>query len=102
LARDVAASGFVAIVDGTFLKRWQRDLLRELSRGMGIPFVILRMKASLAAVRERLVARGQRRDEPSEADVAVLEHQLGVREEIAGEETAPSSTTTRRRPHPWR
>lgn len=86
LVRHVAAGGFVAIVDGTFLKRWQRDLFRGVAREMDIPFVILRMKAGLAAIRQRLVERGQRRDGPSEADGAVLEHQLGTLEEITGEE----------------
>ena len=36
LAEGVAAAGGVAIVDGTFLKRWQRDLFRARAAELGV------------------------------------------------------------------
>ncbi len=41
LAREVVGAGFVAIIDATFLNRWQRDLFRNLAIELGIAFVIV-------------------------------------------------------------
>jgi hypothetical protein len=86
LARAVAEGGFTALVDATFLKRAQRDLFRDLARGLGVGFVIADFKASEAVLRARVAAREKQRHDPSEAGVEVLEHQLRSRELLREDE----------------
>ena len=80
LARAVVASGRVAILDGTFLMRWQRDLARSLAAGLRVPFVILAFEAPPDTLRRRILARSLAGSDASEADLAVLAHQLATRE----------------------
>jgi len=91
-ARTVVDAGFVAIVDGTFLQRWQRDLFRDLARELGIPFVVLAFSANATTLRERLVERERRGNDASEADPAVLEHQLRTRQALSSDEQADTVT----------
>jgi hypothetical protein len=88
LTEAVAAAGGIAIVDGTFLKRWQRDLFRARAAELGFPFVILAFTASDATLRARIVERAQRAVDASEADVGVLDGQLRTREPLAADERA--------------
>ena len=37
LAQEAAAAGYVTIVDGTFLKRWQRQMFRDLAGRTAVP-----------------------------------------------------------------
>ena len=88
LAEAVAAAGGVAIVDGTFLKRWQRDLFRARAAALGCPFAILAFTASEATLRARIVERARAATDASEADLGVLDHQLRTQEPLAPEERA--------------
>jgi predicted kinase len=88
LARDVAAAGHVALVDATFLKRWQRDLFRKLAADLKIPFVIVTFSAAESTLRKRIVRRAVEGHDASDADLAVLDHQLQVQEPFAPEERA--------------
>jgi len=88
LARMATIAGYVAVVDATFLKRWQRDLFRHQAHVRGIPFVIVDVTAPEAVLRTRIVARNTAGDDASEADQAVLAHQLAQREALTGEESA--------------
>src|SRR5262249_44230726 len=72
----IAKAGFVAIADGTFLKRWQRDLFRDAAESIGVPFVIVACAAPLPLLRERVERRAAKGDDASEATLAVLETQL--------------------------
>ena len=86
LAGAVVAAGHVAIVDATFIKRWQRDLLRELASALRIPFVIVAFTARDSVLRERVGRRAQEGVDASDADLAVLEHQLRAQEPLAPDE----------------
>jgi aminoglycoside phosphotransferase family enzyme/predicted kinase len=86
MAEAVASAGRIAIVDATFLKRWQRALFRERAAALGIPFVLVDFTASDATLRARVAARAARGTDASEADVAVLEQQLRTREPIGEDE----------------
>ena len=88
LVRGVAAAGHVAIVDATFLKRWQRDLFRKLAADLQVPFVIVTFSASESTLRERITRRAKEGHDASDADLAVLDHQLRVQEPLAPEERA--------------
>jgi uncharacterized protein len=86
VARLVAASGRVAIVDATFLARAWRDRFRALATELGVPFVIVDFAAREAVLRERVAARARQGDDASEADIAVLDHQLATQEPLAADE----------------
>ena len=88
LARCATATGYVAIVDATFLKRWQRQLFRDLAAELGIPFGIVTFVTSEATLRERIMRRLQDANDASDADLAVLEHQMQTQEPLASDELA--------------
>jgi hypothetical protein len=85
-ARIVARAGHIAIVDAAFLKRWQRDLFRNLAAELHVPFVVIAFSASEATLRQRIADRLQSGHDVSDATLAVLEHQLRTREPLAASE----------------
>jgi len=82
-AQEVLAAGFSVIVDAAFLMRHQRDAFAELAREQGVDFRILFCKASPEELQQRLLAR---RDDPSDATLAVLHQQLRTVQSPADEE----------------
>ena len=101
LADDAAAAlaaGWPVIVDAAFLRRAERDALRQLARRVGVPFTILDCRADAEVLRTRVAARSRRGGDASEADVAVLERQLGYVEPLAADERAASLTLDTARP----
>lgn len=72
-ARAILAAGFPVIVDAAFLEAQRRAPFAQLAREMQLPFVILQCVASASSLRRRICLRQQ---EASDADLAVLEHQL--------------------------
>ena len=89
-ARDIARialrARFPVIVDGTFLRRWQRSLFLDLAHEVGVPFSIASFDCPLSLLRERVVERSMRGDDASDAGLAVLDAQLRSREPLdAGE-----------------
>ncbi|MFO1312909.1 MAG: AAA family ATPase [Burkholderiales bacterium] len=86
LARGVLAAGFPAIVDGTFLRRWQRDLFAELASEAGVSFAIAAFECDEPVLRERVAARAARGDDASDAGLAVLEAQLRHHDPLAADE----------------
>jgi aminoglycoside phosphotransferase family enzyme/predicted kinase len=88
LARHVVGAGLVAIIDATFLRRWQRDLFHDLATALGVALVIIDFAARDATLRERVAQRAAAGSDASDANLAVLEHQLHTREPLAPEEQA--------------
>jgi aminoglycoside phosphotransferase family enzyme/predicted kinase len=86
LARSVAQAGYRAVVDGAFLRRWQREMFRETATALGVPFVILDLSAPEATLRERIARRRRRGDDASEATSDVLDAQLRDNEPLDVEE----------------
>ncbi len=86
LAATLLAAGWPVIADATFLARWQRDLLRGVARERGAAFSILDCRAPEAVLRERIVHRATRGGDASEADLAVLAHQLASADPLAADE----------------
>jgi aminoglycoside phosphotransferase family enzyme/gluconate kinase len=86
VAEEILASGFAAIVDATFLKRAERDRMRELAARRGAPFVILALDAPREVLRSRVQAREREARDASEAGIAVLERQLAAVEPLAAGE----------------
>jgi len=88
LAGEILDAGWPVIVDATFTARWQRDLLRETARARKLEFRILDFPAPVATLRERIVQRSRAGNDASEADLAVLQHQLDTEEPLAADEQA--------------
>lgn len=80
LAGELLAAGHAVIVDAAFLKREERESFRELARSESVPFAIAALYAKDEALRERI---RQRRNDASEADVAVLEMLRTVQEHLS-------------------
>ena len=83
-------SGYVAVVDATFLKRAQRDRFRLLARTQDVPFLIIDCDAPVNELRDRIMARRNRSDNVSDADLSVLGAQLESRESLSDAELATS------------
>ena len=86
LAQEATDAGYVAIVDGAFLKRWQRRLFQELAAKNGVSLVILDCTARESVLRERIARRHSEGNDASDADLAVLDHQLRTRDPLALDE----------------
>jgi aminoglycoside phosphotransferase family enzyme/predicted kinase len=80
LARVVITAGYSVVVDGTFLKRWQRDLAYGLANELAVEFEILDFDAPVEILRQRIMKRAA---DPSDATLEVLERQLADREELS-------------------
>lgn len=92
LTRTVAGAGYPVIVDGTFLRRSQRDLFRTLAADLNLPFVMVDFVAALDTLRARVEERHMAGIDASEADIQVLEHQRQTAEPIAADERTVTVT----------
>jgi hypothetical protein len=95
LARQAAGmldAGWPVIVDATFIARWQRQLLREQARSRGVIFRILDFPVPVATLRARILQRSRAGNDASEADLAVLQHQLDTEEPLGADEQAERVT----------
>jgi len=88
LARALLASGTAVVVDAAFLARADRDRFRALAREAGVAFTIAVCEAPVEVLRDRIAARLAAGRDASEADAAVLEHQLRSHEPPAEDERA--------------
>jgi aminoglycoside phosphotransferase family enzyme/predicted kinase len=88
LAGLILDAGCVAIVDATFLRRWQRDSLRRLAQQRNVPFVIVSCLAEDEELRRRLLQREHAGRDVSEATLEVLAHQLATQEPLETDELA--------------
>ena len=87
LAQVCLEAGFGCIVDATFLRRKQRKPYRALARAMSVPFAILLCEAPADKLAKRIEKRKRQGNDPSEADVAVMQRQLEVFERPVGKES---------------
>jgi len=90
LARTVLKAGWPVAVDATFLKRTERAAMRAVAEQRDVPFVILNFRAPLKVLRARVIARQASADDASEANLAVLQHQLDEREPLTPAEMSAS------------
>jgi len=73
MASDVIRAGYSVIIDAAFLKHEQRQPFQKLAEHLKVPFVIVEVSAPADILRQRIV---QRKNDVSDADLAVLEHQI--------------------------
>jgi aminoglycoside phosphotransferase family enzyme/predicted kinase len=76
LTRPVVDAGYTVIVDAAFLKKDQRQQFETLADDSQVPFVILNCMAERDTLRRRIIKRDADNDDASEANLAVLKHQL--------------------------
>lgn len=73
MAEQVLNAGYPVIIDATCLKYEQRNLFRQVAKRKKVPFVIVEFTAQPSTLRLRINTREK---EASDADQAILEHQL--------------------------
>ena len=78
LARNILEAGRIAIVDAAFLRRADRESFRTLAVDLAVPFVIVAFEAEEATLRERIARRRDEGFDASDADLAVLAHQIAT------------------------
>lgn len=83
---EVLRAGYSVVVDATFLRRAERDVFRGIAEQLHVPFLILNIHAPLEMLRARITNRSARKDDASEADLAVLQLQIAAREPLTPEE----------------
>lgn len=83
--RTILEAGFSVIVDAAFLDAQQREPFAQLARQLQVPFVILQCVASASSLRQRIC---QRQGDASDADLAILEHQLAHLRPLSADESA--------------
>ena len=83
IARAALLAGVPVVVDGAFLKRVERDRFRALARELDVRFTLVSCEAPADILRARVAARHRAGRDASEADVDVLERQIGWQERPA-------------------
>jgi aminoglycoside phosphotransferase family enzyme/predicted kinase len=86
LAESLLAEGYRVIIDATFLKPMHRAPFTAMAARCGIRWRIASLKADVAQLERRIAERCDRRDDASEASLAVLEAQRHDYQAITGEE----------------
>ena len=83
LTSMIIKAGYSVIVDAAFLKWEQREPFQELADRLKVPYIILEITAPAEILRQRIT---QRKSDVSDADLAVLEHQLANWQPLREEE----------------
>jgi aminoglycoside phosphotransferase family enzyme/predicted kinase len=83
--RDVLEAGENVVADASFLLREQRTPFLRLGRELGVPCTIVDCVADRAVLKARIL---DRETDASEADTAVLAHQLRIAEPLGPDEPA--------------
>jgi predicted kinase len=82
IADGILRNGQNALIDATFLRRRERLDFRQIAAANAARFAILDCAASPAELERRIRARARKGRDASEADLAVLEHQLSTVEPL--------------------
>jgi predicted kinase len=82
IADALLRNGETALVDAAFLKRSERLEFRQIAASNAARFAILDCTASPRELKNRIRARASLGSDASEADLAVLEHQLRTEEPL--------------------
>ena len=88
LADSLLAAGHHVVLDAAFLKKRQRVSAGSIASSLGVDSVLVYAQAPVDVLRSRIEERAKQKDEASEADLAVLEHQLAAAELPRSDEKA--------------
>jgi predicted kinase len=86
LAQSILNAGYTVIVDATFLQSKQRGMFSMWADKHRIPFSMVSVTAPQSVLRERITQREQEGNDPSEASLSVLDHQLRVQQPFSPDE----------------
>jgi predicted kinase len=75
-AESILKTGASVIVDATFLHPKSLAKQQKLAQDLAVSFLIIDIQVSIACLRRRVAKRFAQGNDPSEADVAVLEQQF--------------------------
>ncbi len=81
-----AGAGFAVLVDATFQRREDRRRFADLARSLGVPFLIVDVRADEDVLCTRIRQRLALANDPSEADEQVLAMQIGADEPLDPDE----------------
>ena len=95
LADSLLAAGHHVVLDAAFLKKKQRVSAQSVASSLGVDAVLVCAEAPVAVLRERIERRAMLNNEASEADLAVLEHQLRAAEGLWRDERVIRVDTSR-------
>jgi len=85
IAQTIIDADFTVILDATFLQQSRRRQMLETQTGTACNRIIINCEAPVAELRKRII---EREDDPSEANLEVLEQQLLTRQPINAEDEA--------------
>jgi len=88
LADSLLTAGHHVVLDAAFLKKKQRVSARSVASSLGVASVLVCAEAPVEVLRLRIEERATRKDEASEADLAVLQHQLESAARVGTDEAA--------------
>ena len=83
LAADIICAGYSVIVDAAFLKHEQREPFQQLAKRLAVSYIIMEVTAPAEVLRQRIK---KRKNDVSDADLTVLEHQLASWETLQKDE----------------
>jgi aminoglycoside phosphotransferase family enzyme/predicted kinase len=89
LASMIINAGYSVIVDAAFLNHQQRRPFQQLAKKLKTPYIILQTEAPTETLKQRI---SQRKNDVSDADLTVLEHQLTNWQALHEEETKTAIT----------
>ena len=88
LADSLLGAGHHVVLDAAFLKKKQRVSARSVASSLDIASVLVCADAPEDVLRSRIEERAKHRNEASEADLAVLDHQLKSAARVGVDEAA--------------
>ncbi|HKJ22631.1 MAG TPA: ATP-binding protein, partial [Gammaproteobacteria bacterium] len=92
LAATLLQCGYPVVVDATFLEGRERARFRGIAADHGVPFAIIETRAPDKVLRARIAPRLAAGRDASEADAAVLDHQLQSGSALSHDERARTVT----------
>ena len=98
VAQVALGAGWPVVVDAAFLRRSERAQFATLAASLAVPFSIVDCRAEWPLLRQRLEQRQAKGEDPSEADVAVLERLRLADEPLDDQERANSIAVEGERP----
>jgi aminoglycoside phosphotransferase family enzyme/adenylate kinase family enzyme len=94
LTEGIVQAGFTTIVDASFLKKLVRDQFKQLAHACDVPYIVISCEVPEKVLRKRIRQRSETQQDPSEANLAVLQYQLHSQEPLTMDEQAHTHAIT--------
>lgn len=92
LAKECLQAGYGVILDAAYLKQRERAKAKLVAEDAGVPFLIIECQAPLEVIKENLLIRMQKGNDPSDATLEVVRNQLQWLEPISNDERSMTVT----------